>query len=333
MTAETEFEALAAICAAVDGAIEGDPAGRKRVARILGQGDLAGASVAAAILPHLRDRPASTRDELPSVDEALDGLTAIRPQDDAGAARMIAIAGLVDADPAYGRAGEKGDLVLRALTGGDPELAKLAPSLLAQMELLHGGHEVRPTIVKANIARVVLPTGDLDPVPTFHTDFVRRGRTLEDMKRVLNPENWPRCCPWWSRMLPQDAAGGRPHYKETVANSVGFLKVEVCLQFVQAESPDEISLDYRMCNVTDHQPEIPRVVVDEGWIVAQTHPDGVRVLTSKRVQFADTMGGRSLVPTAGGLGYGTLAEELVDSCLDCQDAEVKWAPVEVNDGR
>jgi hypothetical protein len=51
------------------------------------------------------------------------------------------------------------------------------------------------------------------------------------------------------------------------------------------------------------------------------------------VRFADTIGGRSLVPTAAGLGYGMLAEELVDSCLDCGNAEVKWAPVEVTDGR
>src|SRR5262245_53169164 len=148
------------------------------------------------------------------------------------------------------------------------------------------------------------------------------------MNRVLNPENWPRCCHWWSRMVAQQAAGGPPHYRETVAENLGFLKVEVCLRFIQSESLDEIVLDFRMCDVAAHQPEVPRVVVDEGWIVAQKQDEGVRVLTSKRVRFADTIGGQSLVPTAGGLGYGVLAEELVDSCLDCQSAELKWAPVE-----
>jgi hypothetical protein len=133
-------------------------------------------------------------------------------------------------------------------------------------------------------------------------------------------------------MVLQDRAGGRPHYRETVAEGIGFLKVEVCLQFVQTESPDEVVLDYRMCDVAAHQPQIPRVVVDEGWIVGQRHDDGVRILTSKRVLFADTIGGRSLVPTAVGLGYGMLAEELVDSCLECETAELKWAPVEVSDG-
>ena len=134
-------------------------------------------------------------------------------------------------------------------------------------------------------------------------------------------------------MVLQDPAAGRPHYRETVAENIGFLKVEVCLQFVQSESPDEIVLDYRMCDIAAHQPRNPRVVVDEGSIVGQRRDYGVRILTSKRVLFADTIGGRSLVPTAVGLGYGMLAEELVDSCLGCETAELKWAPVEVSDGR
>jgi hypothetical protein len=333
MTTGTELEALAAICAAVDDVIDGDPAVRERVSRIPGLGDVAGASFAAVVLPPLGGSTGSRGGDAPSVDEALVQLAAIPTRGDAAAARLLAIAGLVNADPAYGRGGAKRDLVLPALTGGDRDLAKLAPTLLHQMERAPTSVELRPATVEASILRVVLPGGDVDPASAFRTDFIRPGRTLEDMKRVLNPENWPRCCRWWSRMVLKDPAGGRPHYRETVAESIGFLKVEVCLQFVQAEGPDVISLDYRMCDVAAHQPEDPRVVKDEGWIVAEKHDDGVRVLTKKPVRFADTIGGRSLVPTAAGLGYGMLAEELVDSCLDCGNAEVKWAPVEVTDGR
>lgn len=329
MTTVTEFEALAGICAAVGDAIDRDPEIRDRVSRALGLADRAAESFA-DVAP--ADPLAFGADPLPSVDEALARLADIPARGDAAATRLLAIAGLVSADPAYRRNGAKRDLVLPALTGGDPALAELAPELLDQVERAETSDDLRVATVRANLVRVVVGRGDVDPVPTFQTNFLRRGRTLDDMKRVLNPENWPRCCRWWSQMVLQDDAGGRPHYRETVAENIGFLKVEVCLQFVQAEGAGEISLDYRMCDVPGHQPEDCRVVVDEGWIAAQQGDDGVRVLTSKRVRFADTIGGRSLVPTAVGLGYGMLAEELVDSCLDCDAAKVKWTPVEVSDG-
>lgn len=331
MTTVTEFEALASICAAVGDAIDGDPALRDRVARVLGIGDRVAANFEDLAPPDPLNPPGVGTDELPSVDQALAQLAAVPARGDAAATRLLAIAGLVNADPAYGPGGAKRNLVLPALTGGDLALAELAPELLDQVERAQTNDDLRAATVNANLTRVVIG-GDVDPVPTFKTDFVRRARTLDDVKLVLNPENWPRCCRWWSEMVLQDRAGGRPHYRETVAENIGFLMVEVCLQFVQTESPDEVVLDYRMCDVAAHQPVNRRVVVDEGWIVGQRHDDGVRILTSKRVLFADTIGGRSLVPTAVGLGYGMLAEELVDSCLECETAELKWAPVEVSDG-
>jgi hypothetical protein len=333
MTTVTEFEALASICAAVGDAIDGDPALRERISRVLGIGDRAAANFEDLTPPDPGNSPGAGTDELPSVDEALSQLAAVPARGDAAATRLLAIAGLVNADPAYGPGGTKRNLVLPALTGGDLALAEVASDLLDQVERAQTNDDLRAATVNANLTRVVIGGVDVDPVPTFQTDFVRRDRTLDDVKLVLNPENWPRCCRWWSQMVLQGPAGSRPHYRETVAENIGFLKVEVCLQFVQAESPDEISLDYRMCDVAAHQPQNPRVVVDEGWIVGQRHDDGVRILTSKRVLFADTIGGRSLVPTAVGLGYGMLAEELVDSCLGCETAELKWAPVEVSDGR
>jgi hypothetical protein len=337
MTTVTEFEALASICAAVGDAIDGDPALRDPISKVLGIGGRAAANVEYP-MPDPRNSPGARSpgagtDDLPSVDEALGLLAAVPARGDAAATRVLAIAGLVHADPAYGPGGAKRSLVLPALSGGDPALAELAPDLLEQVGRAQTNDDLRAVMVDTNLTRVVIGGIDVDPVPTFQTDFVRRGRTVEDVKLVLNPENWPRCCRWWSRMVLQDSAGGRPHYRETVADSIGFLKVDVCLQFVQAESPDEVVLDYRKCDVAAHQPQNPRVVVDEGWIVGRRHDAGVRILTSKRVLFADTIGGRSLVPTAVGLGYGMLAEELVDGCLGCETAEPKWAPVEVSDGR
>ena len=330
MTTMTEFEALASICSAVSNVIDDDPEVRERVSRVLRLGDRTAATFAAVSPPNVPD---PGPEGLPSVDEALAHLGGVPARGDAAATRLLAIAGLVCVDPTYGRNGAKSALTLRALTGGDLAVDELAPELLDQMERAETNDALRAVTVNENLVRVPLPGGDVDLVATFQTDFVRRGRTLDDMKLVLNPENWARCSSWWSDMVLVDAGGGRPHYREIVAENVGFLKVEVCLQFVQAEGPGEIALDYRKCAVEEHQPENCRVVVDEGWLVAKQREDGVQVLTSKRVQFADTIGGRSLVPTAVGLGYGMLAEELVDSCLACEAAELKWAPVEVTDGR
>jgi hypothetical protein len=170
-------------------------------------------------------------------------------------------------------------------------------------------------------------------VATLKTGVFCPGRTLDDVKVVLAPENWLRCFgDWWREMRLVDPANGRPHYREKVSGKVRFLTVEVCLQFVQSEGPGVAVLDYMMCDVDAHQPVDCRVTVDEGWILAEQFPNGVRVTTSKRVRFNDPIGGESLVVAADSLGYGAVARDLVSACLDCDTAVRNWSPVEAFDG-
>jgi hypothetical protein len=165
MTTVTEFEALASICAAVGDAIDGDPALRDRIARVLGIGDRAAASFEDLTPPDPPNPPALVTDELPSVDEALVELAAIPPRGDAAATRLLAIAGLVNADPAYGPGGTKRNLVLPALTGGDLAVSEFAPELLDQVERAQTNDDLRAATVNANLGRVAVG-GDVDPVPT-----------------------------------------------------------------------------------------------------------------------------------------------------------------------
>jgi hypothetical protein len=61
--------------------------------------------------------------------------------------------------------------------------------------------------------------------------------------------------------------------------------------------------------------------------------DEVSITTSKRIRFADPFNdGPFLSVSALGLGYRDLANELVNTCVGCDDAET-WEPEEVGDGR
>ena len=321
MPAITETEALLGICAAVDRAVEADPASRQRVASVLGLDD---AADVAGVGAGRRERHERLRTSLPSVDDALAALRDIPAVGDWATSRLLTLAALEAAEPARTQDDVRTELVAAALAGGD-----LAPPGV-ELELLGA---VRRLPTRKDLVATCVGMCNVDFVGTFRNELTYPGRTLDDAKAVLNPENWRTCFgDWWCEMRLVDEAGGRPHYCETVACQVGFLTVEACLQFVQSEGPGEVLvLDYRKCGVEEHQPERSGVVVDEGWIVAERVADGVQFTTSKRVQFDDPISGESLVMAACGLGYGDQVRKLVDKCLSCKEAVKRWEPVEVSD--
>jgi hypothetical protein len=328
----TEIEALAAICVAVDRATADDPARRADVGRVLG---LEGAAARAWSRADRRHAAGDALAGLPEVDDALAALAQVSPGGDMALSRALAIGALAHADPAYGPRGASGQRAAGLLVGGD-----LAPDGLG-LDLLNGLEQedsytgvIRYLATNTGLLRVLVGPGNVDPVASFVTPpALVFGATLDKVKLVLNPENWPRCYrSHWSAMSPREPSGVQKHYRETVSLGHGLeaFTVEACLLFVQSQGPDDVAvLDYKLCSVDEHH-EGSGVVVDEGWIVAAPTTDGVRVTTSKRVQFADmTVEGPSLVLTGCGLGYGDLARGLIDACLRCKQAVLSWYPMEV----
>jgi hypothetical protein len=316
----TEIQALAGICAAIDSAMRADPARQAAVTSVLGLDEVPGYRP-----PRRRRRgePSPELAGLPSVDEALTHLTTTSLDLDSAASTVLAVAGLVKAMPDRARDGSRHDLVARVLERG--ELKPRAPDADVPM----GVDRLRRRV---DAVRVVNRLGlDVDAVATFKTSFMCRGFTLDDVKLVLSPRNWT-CSDHWEEMTPVNRAGGRLHYRERVAlaHGVDALTVEACLEFVQSEEPGRVAvLDYKRCDVDEHHKDTG-VLVDEGWLVAEPVDGGVRITTSKRVQFADeTIDGLSLVMIGCGLGYGRVAREFIEACLRCKKAEPRWNPLEV----
>jgi hypothetical protein len=263
--------------------------------------------------------------EFPSLDDALARLADIPADQRLALARRLALEDLVRAQPDFAAEGPRRDLAGRALGPGGT--LGLDPGRL----LFDDSARLRST---GRLRRVLTDEG-VAAVAVVGTKVTLRGPSFAEAKRVLNPMNWFQCYgKWWTGMTLQADGQDRRHYREVVAGWSPSLKVDVCLQFVRSNEPGELAtLEFERCRVEEHQPPDLRVDVDEGWVEVERVGDEVSITTSKRIRFADPFNdGPFLSVSALGLGYRDLANELVNTCVGCDDAET-WEPEEVGDGR
>jgi hypothetical protein len=264
--------------------------------------------------------------EFPSLDDALARLADISAEGNLAVTRRLALENLLRAQPDLAAEGATRDLAGRALAAGGMLVADPVRVLLDDSARVRAPGRLR---------RVITGEGDVDAVAVVATTVRRPAPSFDKAKRVLNPVNWLQCYgKWWTGMTLKASEPDRRHYREEVAGWAPSLKVDICLQFVRSNEPGEVAtLEFKLCQIEDHQPPLLRVVVDEGSVEVKRVGDEVSITTSKRIQFADPFNdGPFLAVSAPALGYRDLAEELVDACIGCDQAET-WEPGEVGDGR
>ncbi|CAN5783788.1 hypothetical protein BH10ACT9_BH10ACT9_46360 [soil metagenome] len=181
---------------------------------------------------------------------------------------------------------------------------------------------------------------------TIYTDHPEPGLTVADVRRILNPRNWPKCCDFFHEVTQQDpgvTVHGWTRILETISPEPDDYLLKTALLFYYGEFDDGgIYLNYDVD--PSKQDDSGLVEVDSGYIwVTKLKPDeelGVRIRTSKQERV------NGLSPTATSalachLGWGQIsrdmlagkAREVVDAIskgLDPADADARFFPFEVS---
>ena len=159
--------------------------------------------------------------------------------------------------------------------------------------------------------------------------------------KLLNPEAWPACSPWWCSV--KRAGDGR--FLEVVSAGCPIdpsrpnpvLEVAVFLDFAIAVNRpgDSRVLAYRMSKAgqegqVDGQGANHAVDIDEGSIEVHkvSDPEHVHVYTTKRVRFLSTLDPKAVAVLACWVGYGDAASDLIVNCVGGQAAEIGCPPAQ-----
>lgn len=151
---------------------------------------------------------------------------------------------------------------------------------------------------------------------TIYTDNDEPDLTIADVRRILDPRNWPECCDFFYRVTLQDppaTKNGWSRILETISPEPTDYLLKTALLFYYGEFDDGgIYLNYDID--PSKQDDSGLVEVDSGYIwVTKLHPDqelGVRIRTSKQERV------NGLSPTATSalachLGWGQISRDML----------------------
>ena len=280
----------------------------------------------------------SGADPIPPVERALTRMAEEEPEGLLRSRRLLALAALARADARYRDYEDRRPLLVRALQpltreedfGQADRLLEVLSDpgwgldqwgeMAVAVELLDdqtAGQTVPPC--SGELVWAGRP-GDRDPVPVLQTHFCLPDLRIEDLKRYLDPANWPTCNPLWKRMTQCNPGEYPPQYLEVIslARERGSAwELRTCLTFTTRNlTPDGsvVAVEYRLCE--ERPPEDNRrVSVDEGTIVARQRGNDVCIDTSKKVQFATPIDGPALAMVVCALGWNAHAQAMVYTCI------------------
>jgi hypothetical protein len=292
----------------------------------------------------------SGADPIPPVERALTRMAEEEPEGLLRSRRVLAIAALARADPRYRDYEDRRPLLVRALQPlSREEDFNQADRLLEVLSDPGWGLDQWGEVVTEvglfddeTALQTVPPCsgdlvwwgrpGDRDPVPVLQTHFCLPDLRIEDLKRYLDPANWPTCNPLWKRMDRRNPGEYPPRYLEVIslARERGSAwELRTCLTFTTRNlTPDGsvVAVEYRLCD--ERPPEDNRrVSVDEGTIVARQRGNDVCIDTSKKVQFATPIDGPALAMVVCALGWNAHAQAMVYTCMRRGKVpKAPWAP-------
>jgi hypothetical protein len=181
------------------------------------------------------------------------------------------------------------------------------------------------------------PTGGDDAIIVLQTSLCVGGVDLAALSAgFLDPTNWPDCSPWWCAMLA--APGGDPRlkrYLEVVAADCPNRIFEVAVFLDFATAIDGATRKVVTYNKSRDQSGMvaglranEAVEVDRGVIDVRQEGDHLRVETTKRIRFAQSVDADALAVIACVVGYGDVAADVICDCsggtpqaVDCDPGE------------
>lgn len=280
--------------------------------------------------------------EIVGLDAALGGLADTsdieRGSEDPGL-RLLAIAVLGRVITDYGPRGTNADRTAQALA--IPELASdggaQAHRLLelltnterypdaaawdqmmsqAVADQLIAADSAAPLRCQGEVVQVTV-AGHSRPATAITTSLTADDVTFADATAVLDPSEWPHCCPAWCSMTRgTDGPNHLARYEEVIGLACPTPILKTCLSFRNIATPKLAGVAYKLTSPT--QPDCPsdgEVLVDEGSITVRDRSPaaGVSVTTTKRVLFKSVQPG-PLAMFSCVFGYGDMGRLMVYGC-------------------
>jgi hypothetical protein len=159
------------------------------------------------------------------------------------------------------------------------------------------------------------------PIAVLQTTLCVTDVAFADVAAFLDAAHWPRCSPWWCRMLPAGGAGGLQRFLEVVAIEcdVPIFEVAVFLDFATAiDLPDRKVVTYSLSRnqggSVGGRFANGAVDVDRGVIDVRQESDHIHVETTKRIRFTELVDTDTLAVLACVLGYGEIGADVVCDC-------------------
>jgi hypothetical protein len=151
---------------------------------------------------------------------------------------------------------------------------------------------------------------------SIYTDYPESDLSIDDVKKVLHPRNWPHCSDFFHAVTAQDpkyAATGWSRLKETISPEPDeyLMNTALIFYFGKFDENGGIYLNYDID--TTKQGDSFLVHVDSGYICVTERPDkapGVRIRTSKQER-VDGLSPTATSALACHMGWGQLARDML----------------------
>lgn len=164
----------------------------------------------------------------------------------------------------------------------------------------------------------------------LEAEYFRDGLPLNNVKAVIDPLNWPDCCPFFCEMKPipptPDSYGWSRHL-ETVSTLCGLVpgyRLRTALKFWKGEKPRGGFINYDNDDDRVNTPDDGFIVLDRGYLSFEEENTGVRIRTLKEVKFAGISAFATLM-FAHVCGYAAIGENMLVGCaLNPKSSHQPW---------
>lgn len=164
----------------------------------------------------------------------------------------------------------------------------------------------------------------------LEAEYFRDRLPLNDVKAVVDPLNWPDCCPFFCDMKPipkTPDSYGWSRVLESVSTLCGLTpgyRLRTALKYWKGEKPGGAFINYDTDDDRANTADNGSTVVDRGYVSFEEEKTGVRIRTLKEVKFAGISAYATLMFARFG-GYADIGENMLVGCaLNPQDHHLPW---------
>lgn len=196
----------------------------------------------------------------------------------------------------------------------------------------------QPPLVSAQVAALVSNTRVDTTIRYDHcgneyavisVEYANDPVSVAQIKRVVDPLNWKRCCQFFCDMRPLKPDSddyGWSRVLEVISTLCGGYSIKTAIKYWKADLPDGAYINYDLDDARTTTPDNGVVLVDRGFIRFENTATGMRIRTRKEVKFAGIPSVATIIFAIVG-GYASIGQSMLVGCaLNPPDDAIDWQP-------